>query len=293
MINCATAEVNINEEDDQFFEDFIVDPQTGITRLKEHKTKRMGDTGVPSIRTNSEFKKVLLTPENWFLTQSSILACLPTDDKGHIPLELLDYVNKNFNTYPVSEIDSYIDEFKGSLLFHNHNPERAYGFMLDVKPRPVQVGSHTLVYIDILTAVNRNIDPTFAKGIEDRTLKYMSWAHSSGVMKCAVCGSTEQSCKHFLDMIYMNTPRPPQLGGKPYGILHIYSPTFHVYESSYLDVKPAFDGAISSSVNQLPAPLEVMVSRNLFLEKARYAAEFEEDLKPMNIVKELLQELGI
>lgn len=283
-----------NEEEDSFLEDFIVDPETGIKRVKSKKIKRLSGTGIPSApRHNShDLVKVSLHPDNWFLTQSSILACLPIKD-GKIPLDLLEYVNANFNTYPVSEIKNYAWEFRNSLLFHNHSPERAYGFVIDVKERPVQIGKHELIYVEILTAVNRNIDRKFADKIQSRDIKYMSWAHSAGDMVCAVCGDSNQECKHFDDMINMTTPIPAVNSGKPYGILHMYSPTFNVYEASYLDVRPAFDGAISNEINTLDKPLEVMVSRSAFMEKAKHASRYEDDLKPSSIVEPLFRELGI
>ena len=274
-------------------EPFTIDEQTGIKRPKHIIPKEKPVGVLPHFRnSNKDTIEVTLRPEDWFLTQATIMACLPISNDNRIPLPLVDYVNSNFNTYPSKDINLYVDDFKQALLLKNHNNSLAYGFTLDVKPREVKVGNLTLTYIDILTAVNRNIDRDFADKIENQTIKFLSWGHTSGDYCCSVCNAMNEMCIHTHQMMLRNTPTPAVLDGKPYGIIHKHTGEFHVYDVSYLDVQPAYDGAITHKIMQLEKPLIVSISPKLFLEKAGYAAE-DEDFEPKDIISKLLRELKI
>lgn len=274
-------------------EPFIIDEQTGIKRPKHIIPKEKPVGVLPQFRnSNEDIVDVTLSPENWFLTQATIMACLPISNENRIPLPLVDYVNSNFNTYPSKDIQKYVNDFKQALLLKNHNNSLAYGFTLDVKPREVKVGNLTLTYIDILTAVNRNIDRDFAEKIENQTIKFLSWGHTSADYNCAVCGVSNEMCIHINQMMLRNTPTPAVENGRPYGLIHRYNGDLHVYDVSYLDVQPAYDGAITHKVMQLDKPLTVSISEKEFITKAKYAAE-DEDFSPESVIAKLLIELGL
>lgn len=276
-------------------EPFIIDEKTGIKRPKHvlPKEKPKGVTPKYSTNSDSDFVELQLKPEDWFLAQSSIMACLPVNFKNEIPVELVKYVNSNFNTYPSDDMKYYVNDFKHSLLLKNHDPKKAYGFTVDVKPRVVTVGKHNLDYIDILVAVNKHIDGDFAEKIRTEVIKFLSWGHTSADYVCSICGEHNGECSHISDMMMRNTPTPAILGGKPYGIIHRFTPEFHVYDVSYLDVRPAYDGAITHKIIELDKPLSVMVSKKLFNDKAIYATAYEDELEPDEVISELLSELNI
>ena len=240
---------------------YIIDEQTGIKRPKHILPKEKPVGVLPQFRnTQTDYKEVLLHPKDWFLTQATIMACLPVTGDNKIPLALRPYINSNFNTYPASEMKLYVQDFKQSLLLKNHINSLAYGFTVDVKPREVKVGKLTLYYIDILVAVNKNIDPDFASKIQSQVIKYLSWGHSQGDFYCSVCNTANDMCEHINQMIMRDTPEPAvDSKGQPYGLVHRFNKEFHVYDVSYLDVKPAYDGAITHKVFKLDKPVSVSV----------------------------------
>lgn len=300
----VTSSWNFDEPKPAHEEDFIIDPETGVKRPKFNKPAEKPKGVLPGFRNSllgqnyDDISEITLSPDDWFLTQSTIMACLPVNG-NLIPLELVPYVNGNFNTYPSGDLPKYIDGFRQSLLFKNHNPSKAYGFTLDVKSRPVKVGKFTLNYIDILTAVNKNIDKDFAELIKSRDIKYMSWGHTAGNVLCSICDleinpeEDENICDHILAMMLRRTPTPAVEGKRPYGIIHKFTENFHVFDVSYLSEKPAYGGAISNSINILENPLLVEVSKSLFQEKAGYACQSNKNLNAPNTIRELLKELHI
>jgi hypothetical protein len=296
MVNIALNEVKGNSY--EVPEPFIIDEKTGVKRPKHIVPKEKPRGVLPHFTSNradnaDDKVEISLSPEDWFLTQASIMACIPVSDTNIIPVELVDYVNSNFNTYPSSEMNYYVRDFSHSLLLKNHDPSLAYGFTVDVRPRTVNVKGFELNYIDILVAVNKHIDSDFAEKIKNQTIKFLSWGHTSGDYYCGVCGEQNGDCVHLSDMMMRNTPEPAILSGRPYGVIHRFTPEFHVYDVSYLDVRPAYDGAITHKVMELDKPLKVMVSKKELEDKAVHATCYEEGIKPDSVVSKLFKQLKI
>lgn len=266
-----------------------IDKDTGLERPKEFIPAEKPVGVVPKLNSEGVVK---LNPKDWFLVESTALGCLPLDKDLHIPKELVSYVNGNFNVYPNLISDTMALQFNNCLTFKNHSPYQAYGLVIGSTLRKVEADGQELIYIDIVSAINRNIDPMFAFDIENRNIKYTSFAHTTGSYICSVCSSTE--CEHIEQMVHRTIPAGSvSKEGLPFGILHVPDDSFEVYENSFLDVPPAYGGAISHSVIKFDKPIEVRVTREELEHKAHLALDDDEKFMYSSVIKDLIAELGI
>ena len=226
--------------------------------------------GVEKIDDNGEKVTISFNSDEWLFSQTTAVASVDIIDSYKISPKTAQFVNNNGNAFSDRILSKYYKTFIGSHNYKNHNqdPEESYGIIIDAVLRKVPVeGKDTeVVYVDTLIATNRNKDPKWAKAIENGVVKFVSMGAESSSFRCTYCGNipttVDEFCDHFK---YSRGKYYLDEKGRKLRIAHLVEDYKNrqgqgyvdFIELSYLDVNPAFKGAATAHILDIPASTEL------------------------------------
>jgi len=270
----------------------------GIQRPEEHKTednlKKVKcdnftcfintDGQEAHLRHNSKENAVIIddnadtitigfNSSDWLFSQTTAVASVDIIEGFKISPTTSQFVNNNGNAFSDRILAKYYKTFIGSHNYRNHNqnPEESYGIIIDAVMRKVPLKNNPeveVIYIDTLIATNRNKDPQWSKAIENGVVKFVSMGAESSSFRCTYCGNIATSIDEFCDHFkYSKGKYFIDDKGRKLRIAHLVEDYrnkqgqgyVEFIELSYLDVNPAFKGASTSHILDIPADTELKV----------------------------------
>lgn len=246
----------------------INDPQgydTEPTIKNEVESKPVKDTGAVKLSFNSN---------DWVFTQATAVSSVNThkDKPWQITGDTVQYVNDNGNSWETNFLRSCYKTFIGAKNLKDHvdtdEGGTIYGILIDAIPRRIKAGkSGYVLYIDVVIATNRHIDPEWAQAIERGKIKYLSVGFKCDYLMCSKCGHIygidgTGICQHTAYetglTYYDSEGRKSRVSAMATDADGIGSKEF--YELSYLAVDPAFIGATQGYVLDVPKGQSVTVT---------------------------------
>lgn len=201
---------------------------------------------------------------DWIFLQATIVSSVNVEDDGYtVTPDSAPFINDNANSWDSKTLQKWYKSFIGAHNYKDHDQDRSRskGIILDAVLRRIPIeGSKTgesVLYVDILVAVNKNIDPEWAQLIDSGRVKWLSMGAISSALKCTRCGcisfDEDDDCEHMLFELGMNyfdengIKRPIAALITDDDYLDQPDSGYMVFkEASLLSVDPAFTGACTS-----------------------------------------------
>lgn len=260
-----------------FLSNRIDDPyglQPETTPVQPFGVKKKPKTVTPTPTSKSGTVKLSFSSNDWVFTQVTAVSSVNThkDKPWQITGDTIQYVNANGNSWETSFLKSCYKTFIGAKNLKDHIDTDEggiiYGILIDAVPRRIKVGaSGYVLYIDVVIATNRHIDPEWADAIEKGKIKFLSVGFKCDYLQCSKCGHIYKIdktgiCQHTsfeMGLVYYDqTGRKSKVSEMATDADGLGKAEF--YELSYLSVDPAFTGAAQGHVLEVPKGQSVTVS---------------------------------
>jgi len=237
---------------------------------KEAHIRHSKKEGAVEIDDNGDTVKISFNSNEWLFSQTTAVASVDIIDGFKISPKTSKFVNNNGNAFSDRILQKYYKTFIGAHNYKNHNqdPEESYGIVLDAVLRevPLDDSDDTVYYVDTLIATNRLKNPKWAKAIENGVVKFVSMGAESSSFRCTYCGNIPTTVGEFCDHFKYNRGKYfIDEKGRKIRIAHLVEDYKNrqgdgyvdFIELSYLDVNPAFKGASTSHILQVPSDTEM------------------------------------